>query len=157
MISLIVAHDEQRGIGKDGWMPWHLPQDLAHFKRVTEHHAILMGRTTFAVMKKPLPNRFTYVATRQSDAHYDFDHVAIVHDLDAFLREWQAKDEVLYVSGGAQIYAAALPYAAEMWITKVKGVYAADTYFPEYDVRDYSLEAQEAFPDFTICHYVRQK
>ncbi len=157
MISLIVAHDEQLGIGKDGWMPWHLPQDLAHFKSVTEHHAILMGRTTFEGMKKPLPNRFTYVATKQNDVHYDFEQVAIVHNLDEFLQEWQRKDEVLYVCGGAQIYAAALPYVSEMWITKVKGVFIADTHFPAYDIQEFQLEKQDVYSDFTICQYVKHQ
>ena len=157
MISLIVAHDEQRGIGKDGWMPWHLPQDLAHFKRVTEHHAILMGRTTFAAMKKPLPNRFTYVATRQHDVHYDYEQVAVVYDLNSFLKEWQEKDEILYICGGAQIYTQAMPYVEEMWITKVNGVFPADTHFPAYNVMDYHLEMADSYPEFTICLYVKQK
>lgn len=157
MISLIVAHDEQRGIGKDGWMPWHLPQDLAHFKRITLHHTILMGRTTFAAMKKPLPDRFTFVATQQREVHYDDAQVAVIHDLNAFLTEWQEKDEILYVCGGSQIYAQALPFVEEMWITKVKGVFPADTYFPVYNEAEFDLVEAKSNSDFTICHYVKHK
>lgn len=156
MLSLIVAHDENRGIGKDGWMPWHLPEDLAHFKRITEHHAILMGRTTFAAMKKPLPNRFTYVATRQADFSYDHEQVAVVHDVNALLTAWKQRPETLYVCGGAQIYQQALPFVEEMWITEVKGVYPADTYFPAYDPADYQLLDHVDYATFTIKHYHRR-
>ena len=157
MISLIVAHDEKRAIGKDGWMPWNLPQDLAHFKRVTLNHAILMGKVTFEAMKKPLPKRHTYVATRNSDYVYAHEAVTIVHDLDSFLKQWKDKEECLYVCGGANIYEQALPYADEMWISLVYGEHEADTFFPAYNQEDFIVVSKEELQDFMIIHYRSKK
>lgn len=156
MISLIVAHDEQLAIGKDGWMPWNLPKDLAHFKRVTLNHSILMGKVTFEAMKKPLPKRHTYVATGNSEYHFPHEHVTIIHDLHAFLKEWKNKEECLYVCGGAKIYEQALPYVDEMWISLVYGVHEADTYFPNYERDDFTVVSKEAMEDFMIIHYRRK-
>lgn len=153
MLSLIVAHDEQRIIGKDGWMPWNLPQDLAHFKKTTLNHAILMGKTTFMGMGKPLPKRHTYVATRDLNFHYDHENVTIIHDLPAFFKEWQDKAETLYVCGGAMIYEQALPYVNELWISLVEGTHAGDTYFPYYDPKQYRIVSKEAKEGFVIIHY----
>lgn len=153
MISLIVAHDENMAIGKDGWMPWNLPEDLAHLKKVTSHHAILMGKVTFEGMKKPLPKRHTYVATRNQDYHFDHEDVTIIHDLPSFLTEWKEKSECLYVCGGANIYEQALPYVDEMWISYVYGNHEADTYFPAYQPKDFIVVSKEALKDFMIIHY----
>ena len=76
MISLIVAHDEKLCIGKDGWMPWQLKEDLKRFKEKTLHQHIVMGRTTFEALKKPLPQRTTYVITHQP-LHYEAEHVHV--------------------------------------------------------------------------------
>lgn len=153
MISLIVAHDETRAIGQDGWMPWNLPEDLKHFKRVTLHHDILMGRTTFEAMKKPLPKRHTYVATNNKAYRFDHENVTIIHDLEAFLKEWQSKEETLYICGGAKIYEACIGYADEMWISLVEGKHQADTYFPTYDPKSYIVVSKEKKEGFTIIHY----
>lgn len=156
MISLVVAHDEQRVIGHDGWMPWDLPEDLNHFKKVTLHHAILMGRTTFEAMKQPLPKRHTYVATTNPSYVYEHERVDIVHDLSSFLMEWKQKEEVLYVCGGAKIYEVCLPYVDEMWISLVDGTHDADTYFPSYDETDFIVMSKEAKEGFIIIHYKRK-
>lgn len=153
MISLIVAHDEERAIGKDGWMPWNLPEDLKHFKKVTQHHAILMGRTTFEAMKKPLPKRHTFVATTNPDYTFDHEAVTIVHDLGQFLKQWKKAEEVLYICGGAKIYEACLPYVDEMWISLVTGTHDADTYFPVYHPDEFTIVSKEAKDGFLIVHY----
>ncbi len=153
MLALIVAHDEQRVIGKDGWMPWHLPQDLAHFKRITLGHDILFGRTTFEAMGKPLPKRHTFVATTQFDYTYEHEDVTIVHDLNAFLKERALREDALYVCGGAKIYEQALPYVDELWISLVEGVHEGDTYFPAYAPQDYILISKEGKEGFEILHY----
>lgn len=155
MISLIVAMDKHRLIGKAGWMPWNLKEDLQHFKQVTLNHKIVMGRTTFEGLGKPLANRTTYVLTR-NEKHYDFENVEVIHDLDALCRHYQQSDEQLIICGGAQIYERALPYVTEMWISLVEGDYEGDTYFPVYDPSDFeSLECIEK-NGFTIHHLKRK-
>lgn len=153
MISLVVAHDENLAIGNENWMPWNLPEDLKHFRKTTLHGNILMGRTTFEAMKKPLPNRHTYVVTNNHEFTYSHEDVTIVHDLPALLKQFKQGEETLFICGGAKIYAQALPYVDEMWISLVEGVHEADTYFPSYDPKEYLLITKESKQGFTILHY----
>ena len=156
MISLIVAHDESRCIGKEDWMPWNLPEDLKHFKALTLNKKILMGRKTFEGIKKPLPNRFTYVLTRHVQ-DYGYDNVAIVNNVKTLMEEYAKSEDILYVCGGAQIYDTCLPYVKEMWISLVDGVHEGDTFFPEYDLDEWIVVSKERKVGFTIIHYKRRK
>ncbi len=156
MISLIVAHDEKRGIGYEGWMPWNLPEDLQCFKRLTLHHKIVMGRTTFTSLKKPLPDRFTYVVTNNRQYNVQHPDVCVIHDFHDLLKEYQKKEEVLMICGGASIYEQALPYVDEMWVSLVDGIYDADTYFPFYDVDAFNVESKDRKDGFTLIHYIRK-
>ena len=156
MISLIVAHDEKLCIGKDGWMPWQLKEDLKQFKEKTLHQHIVMGRTTFEALKKPLPQRTTYVITHQP-LHYEAEHVHVINDFKGLLKKYQQCEEVLMICGGAKIYQAALPYVDEMWISLVPGDYAGDTYFPAYDVNEFIVVSKEQFDGFLLIHYRRKE
>lgn len=157
MISLVVAHDEYLAIGNEGWMPWNLPEDLRHFRKVTLHSSIVMGRTTFDVMKKPLPKRHTYVITNNKEYHFNHEDVTITHDFIALLQSFQHRDETLYICGGAKIYTQALSYVDEMWISLVDGKHKADTFFPTYDLDDFIVMSKERKQGFTIIHYIRKK
>lgn len=156
MLSLVVAHDENFAIGKECWMPWHLPEDLQHFRKTTLYSNIVMGRTTFDAMKKPLPKRHTYVVTRDETYTYEHEDVTIVHDLAALLQTFKQKEETLFVCGGAKVYTQALPYVDEMWVSLVEGQHPADTYFPMYDPNDFIVKTKESKQGFTILHYIRK-
>lgn len=156
MISLVVAMGKNRVIGKDGWMPWSLPEDLKFFRSLTLHQHIVMGRTTFETMKKPLPDRFTYVTTRQSDYNLDFENVEVCHDFDLLLKRYKEGSLTLYVCGGAKVYEHALPYVDEMWISLVDDHYEGDTYFPEWDKDAFEVISKEQKTGFTIYHYKRK-
>lgn len=156
MISLVVAHDEQYAIGNENWMPWNLPEDLKHFKKTTLHGNILMGRTTFEAMKKPLPKRHTYVVTHNAEYAYAHEDVSIVHDLMEIIKQFKEKKETLFICGGAKIYTQALPYVDEMWISLVEGKHKADTFFPMYNPADFILKTKESKTGFTILHYVKK-
>lgn len=157
MIHLIVAHGDNRVIGKDGWMPWHLPEDLKVFKEKTLNHDIVMGRTTFEVMKKPLPKRHTYVVTNNKEYSYDHESVTIVNDFDALLASYKESDKDVYICGGAQIYAYALPYVDDMWISLVDEHFEGDTFFPSYSLDDFIIETKEKKKGFTLIHYLRKR
>lgn len=156
MLSLVVAHDKNLLIGKDNWMPWDLPEDLKHFKATTLNHKIIMGRTTFEAMKKPLPKRHTFVITRDTSYTYEHEDVTIINDFDAFLKQCKESEELYIVCGGAQIYTQALPYVDEMWISLVEGDFEGDTFFPSYDVNEFVLATKESKPGFLILHYLRK-
>ena len=157
MISLVVAHGDNYVIGKNGWMPWNLPDDLKCFKKITLDHKIVMGRTTFEGMKKPLPRRHTFVITKDKNYKYEHDNVTVIHDFESLLKEYKDKDEILYICGGAQIYKFALDYVDEMWISLVDEHYDGDTFFPSYDKNQFIIKTMEKKKGFILIHYIRKK
>lgn len=157
MISLVVAHGDNLVIGKDGWMPWNLPEDLKSFRKITLNHDIVMGRTTFDVMKKPLPKRHTYVITNNQNYHFEHVDVTIIHDFDTLLKNYQTEEKDLYICGGAKIYKHALPYVDEMWISLVDEHFEGDTFFPSYNKDDFIVVSIEKKDGFTLIHYRRKR
>ena len=128
-ITIIVATDARRGIGIDNSMPWHLPEDMAHFKRLTSGHTVIMGRKTFDSIGRPLPNRRNIVISR--NAGWSRDGAERVGSLAEAIA--LAGAEPAFVIGGAQIYAQALPLCTELIITEVGAVFDCDAFFPEPD------------------------
>ena len=139
-ISLIVAMTENRVIGLDGAMPWHLSGDLKYFKRVTMGAPIIMGRKTFDSIGRALPGRVNIVITR--DTNYAVEGVNVVHDLGSAIEKASldaannCKDEI-FVIGGAQIYALALAQANRLYLTEIHQTVAGDAYFPEIKTEDW--------------------
>lgn len=156
MISLIVAHGDNLVIGKDGWMPWNLPDDLKMFKEKTLHHDIVMGRTTFEAMKKPLPKRKTFVITNNKEYQYEHENVEVCNDFDALLEKYKKKEEVLFICGGAKIYQHALSHVDDMWISLVDEHYEGDTFFPSYEEEGFVVETKEKRNGYTLIHYIRK-
>ena len=141
MISFLVAMDDHRVIGKDNQLPWHLPADLAHFKQTTSGHPIIMGRKTFASIGRALPNRQNIVITR--DRAFQHDGIIVVHSLAEALAAAHPTGEI-FIIGGAQIYAEALPMADKIYLTLVKINIAGDTFFPAFNDAEWDLVAREA-------------
>ena len=132
IISIIVAVSENNAIGKDGQVPWHLRADLKNFKRVTMGHHLIVGRKTFESIGRPLPGRNMVIVSRNKE--YAAEGCQVVHSLEAALELAQAHDEQeVFVAGGAEIYALALPLATKFYFTRVHTEVEADTYFPEID------------------------
>lgn len=130
MISLIVAHDKNHVIGLNNEMPWHLPGDLAYFKKVTMGKPIIMGRNTFESIGRPLPGRQNIVITRNKQ--YQAARTDVVHSLEAALELVKDEPEIMVI-GGQQIFTEALPLAERLYITKIDHEFEGDTYFPTYE------------------------
>ncbi|KOO48839.1 dihydrofolate reductase [Viridibacillus arvi] len=130
MISLIVAHDENNVIGLNNAMPWHLPGDLAYFKRTTMGKPMIMGRKTFESIGKPLPGRTNIVITR--DEEYAREGIIIVHSLEEALAQAEKESEEIMIIGGEQIFRMTLPMADRLYVTKIEKQYEGDTFFPSY-------------------------
>ncbi len=128
-LSIIVAIDRQRGIGVRNTLPWHLPEDLAHFKRLTTGHPIIMGRKTFDSIGRPLPNRRSIVITR--DAAWRRDGVEAVHSLEEAVA--LAGDAPAFIIGGAQVFDTALAVADQLIVTEIDGQFECDTFFAPVD------------------------
>ncbi len=144
-ITLIAAIGPDRVIGRDGDLPWRLPADLAHFKRMTLGHTVLMGRKTFDSIGRPLPKRRNLVLTGSPDRLPEGVHgVASV----AEAIECAADETELFVIGGAEVYRLFLDSADRLVITEVEGAFTGDTFFPEIDRMNFREVSRIAFePD----------
>jgi dihydrofolate reductase len=128
-LTIVVATDLNNGIGIRNTLPWHLPEDLAHFKRTTSGHAILMGRKTFESIGRPLPNRRNIVITRNTEwQHAGVETAASLQDAAAL-----AQGAPAFIIGGAQIYAEALPLVDRLIITRINQAFDCDAFVPALD------------------------
>jgi dihydrofolate reductase len=128
--SLIVAMSRNGVIGRDNGMPWHLPADLAHFKRITLGHPVIMGRRTRESIGRALPGRRNIVVSRTTG--FVAPGAEVVATLDDAWRAVAGSDEA-FVIGGAQLYAAALPAADRIYLTEIDAEIPGDTTFPPFD------------------------
>lgn len=143
LIQLVVAYSQNRVIGKDNTLPWHLPSDLAHFKRVTLGQPIIMGRKTWESLGRPLPGRPNLVVSR-NDA-YHAEGADVYPDLDAALAACQDVDRVCII-GGEQLFQLALPGAHEIIATEVHAHIDGDTWFPVLDPTQWLETERESQP-----------
>jgi len=129
-LSIIVVADEKNAIGKNGDLLCHLPSDLKYFKRITEHHTIVMGRKTFESLPKgALPNRQNIVLTNDRNAH--FENCVVCHSLDEVWEKCENGKEIFFVGGG-EIYKMMLPQTDKLYLTRIHHTFEdADTFFPE--------------------------
>jgi dihydrofolate reductase len=137
IVSLLVAMDEQRGIGFRGNLPWRLPADLRRFKTLTMGHHLVMGRKTYESIGRPLPGRTMIVLSRNPG--YQPVGCLPAGSLDEGLEiaRHRGEDEV-FVIGGGDVFTQALPIADRIYLTLVHGRVEADTYFPEFDPEDWA-------------------
>jgi dihydrofolate reductase len=138
-ISLIAAVAENGVIGRNGDLPWHLPDDLRWFKQVTMNHAVIVGRRTFESMGKAFPGRRWIVLTR--DPSFRADGAEVVADLQAALAI--AGSGEIFIGGGSAVFAEALPIADRMYLTAVHAVVEGDTRFPLVDFSKWTLEHEQ--------------
>ena len=141
IVSIIVAMSENRVIGKDNALPWHLSEDLKRFKRITTGHTIIMGRKTYESIGKPLPNRVNIVMTR--DERFKPPGTLIVHSLEEAVR--RSKGDEVFIIGGAQIYEEALKRADRIYLTRIHDQIVGDVFFPEFDENEYTITERKDF------------
>ncbi len=142
-----------RVIGRDGELPWHLPADLAFFKRTTSGHPIVMGRKTYESIGRPLPKRRNIVLTR--DPEWSAPGVEVIHRPEDLIR-LPGLDGTVFIIGGAEIYAAFLPRIDELLVTHVHSHHQGDTHFPEFEHAFPHSENIESHPEFTISRWTRR-
>jgi dihydrofolate reductase len=135
-LTLVVAMSRERVIGRAGGLPWHEPEDLKHFKRVTMGHALVMGRRTFESIGRPLPGRRMIVITRRAELALP-PGIERAADLSAALALARETDPAPCVIGGGEIYAQALPLATRLELTLVDRAVEGDTYFPAFDAQEW--------------------
>jgi dihydrofolate reductase len=152
-ITLVAAVGSNGVIGRDGGMPWHLPEDLAHFKRVTMGGVLVMGRKTYDSIGRPLPGRTTIVVTRNPDWHAD--GVRTADSLESALALAGTGREV-FVVGGGEIYRQALSVADRVLLTEVRLAPDGDTTFPSLDAGGWAETSREKGEGFDFVTYERR-
>jgi len=147
----IAAMAQNRVIGRANQIPWHLPEDFQWFKQLTTGHILVMGRRTFESIGKPLPQRETVVLSRSD---FQFPGVRTVPDFASL--DLESDPRQLFICGGAQVYAQALPRCSDLYLTLVKRVVEGDTFFPAFEGRFELVAKLRDTPEFDILHYVNR-
>lgn len=127
--------DENRVIGKENQLPWHLPEDLKFFKRVTMGHPIAMGRKTHESIGRVLPGRENIIITRQKG--YESEGCTVFYSIEDFVKYCREQSDEIFVIGGAEIFKETFPYADRLYITHIHEKFAGDTFFPEFDPKQW--------------------
>ena len=141
IVSLIVAMEENRGIGRDNRVPWHLGDDLYLFKKNTMGHHLVMGRKTYESIGRPLPGRTMIVLSRQAKiATPGILKAASLEEALQIAR--QAQDDEVFIIGGGEVFAQALPLARRIYLTQVHARIACDTFFPEIDLDHWQVRRE---------------
>ena len=148
MITIIAAAAENDALGKDGNIPWHLPDDFKRFKKLTTGHHIIMGRKTWESFPKPLPNRTHVVITRNKN--YKANNAIVVNSLEDALTYCQEEDHT-FIIGGGEIYKLGMPYATHIELTRVHNEYEADAFFPKINTDHWKL-TKSTFHDIDNSH-----
>lgn len=142
MLKILVAFDENRVIGKNNALIWHLPADLKRFKALTTGHVIIMGRKTYESIGRPLPNRTTIVISRQQDLN--IEGVILAHSVEeAILKAKSISRDDIFIVGGAEIYQLSLPLADQILVTQLHDIFEGDAFFPEISPAIWEVTEQE--------------
>ena len=146
----IAAMAENRVIGRGSRIPWHLPEDFKWFKQLTMGHVLVMGRKTFESIGRPLPGRETIVISRSQFTH---PGVRVISSLDQI--DLSVEPREVFICGGAQIYALALPLCSDLYLTLVKGDVEGDVVFPPFEEMFRFEKVLLERPGFEVSHYRR--
>jgi dihydrofolate reductase len=139
-ISIVVAASENLVIGYKNALPWHISEDLKHFKQITINHSVVMGRKTFESIGKPLKERRNIVISR--DGTLKIEGAEVVNSLDEAIHRTKNENEI-FIIGGEQIYKIAMPIATHMHITKVYNNIKGDAFFPAFDENEWKILTQK--------------
>ncbi|ADC87610.1 dihydrofolate reductase [Staphylococcus lugdunensis] len=157
-LSILVAHDQQRVIGYNNDLPWHLPNDLKHVKKLSTGNTLVMGRGTFESIGKPLPNRRNVVLTHNQN--FQHDGVDVIHSID----EIYNLPGHVFIFGGQSLFDKMIDKVDDMYITVLEGKFKGDTFFPPYTFEEWEVASSEegvldeknTIPH-TFLHLVRRK
>lgn len=141
ILSIITAMDNNRLIGQNNALPWHLPEDLAFFKKTTLNKPIIMGRKTFESIGRPLPGRTNIIVSRNNN--YSVEGCVVLDGIESVL-DYCKNDEEIMLIGGASLYEQWLPHAHQMYITLIDDEFEGDAWFPDYQPNNWKTEWSES-------------
>ncbi len=152
MIAIIAALTRRNVIGKEGRLPWNIPDDLKNFKRLTDGKTVIMGRKTFDSIGKPLPNRHNIVVSRDLAPQ---DGIEVCRSFDEAIEAAEKHGTDIFIIGGSAMYQAALPITDRLYLSWVKKDYDGDAFFPRFDETEWSIIEEKDHPDFIFKAYRR--
>ncbi len=153
-MTLIAAIADNGVIGKDNSMPWHVSEDLGHFKKITTGGVLIMGRKTFeSIGCRTLPNRPHVIVSRTFP---ETPGVDVCRTFEAALKKARSYGKPVFSAGGAEIYRQSIPHTNRMYLSRIRGNYDGDTCFPEFDESEWRLVEEEKRAEFTLCVYERR-
>jgi dihydrofolate reductase len=141
-LSIIVAMDRNRVIGKGDALPWHISEDLKHFKKITMGKPIIMGRKTHESIGRPLPGRENIILTR--DTSYQPEGCTVLHSMEEIIQHCKNVQEVM-ITGGAEIYNLSFEKVTQLYLTEVHAEIEGDTFFPKFDRSKWKEVSREDF------------
>src|SRR5262249_43978628 len=145
IISAIVAMSENRVIGDNNQLPWHLPADLKHFKTLTSGHPILMGRKTYESIGRPLPNRTNIIITRNHA--FQAPGCIVIKSIDEAIESAMSKgSDEIFIIGGAEVYKQLMPNIERIYLTIVHEIFEGDAFFPELNPSEW-VEKEKVMHD----------
>jgi len=147
MIAIIAGMTKNRVIGMDNKLPWHIPDDLQNFKKMTTGRPIIMGRNTYNSIGRPLPNRHNIVVSFTGEPIAGCDICTTIPNAIATAHSYH---QDAFIIGGASIYAQTLPLADTMYLSLIKKDYPGNIYFPEYDTEQWEQANSQEFDEFTF-------
>lgn len=156
MTAIIAAYTKKsRVIGKNGKIPWNIPDDMHRFKRLTTGNAVIMGRKTFESIGKPLPGRQNIIVSNTQT--FTAENCLTVRSLEEAFKAGRARNYTnCFICGGEQIYAAALPYCDRLYLTEIEAEYDGDTFFPPLDENRYKTVEIEQRPLYTYRTLIKR-
>ncbi len=159
MLSLIVAFGKNQVIGKDNAMPWHYPEDLKYFKRITTGHKVVMGANTFHsildCLNQPFPNRENVIITHEK-IEKNYENVIYFDNLDVIINKYKDSEEEVFIAGGASIYEQMLEHCNKLYITHIDKEFEGDAHFPKIDYSKFDKISSNVLGDLDFCVYERR-
>ncbi len=152
-VVLVAARASNGVIGLHGDIPWKIPADFAHFKRVTVGHPLVLGRTTFEGIGRPLPDRQSIVVTR--DPAWSYEGVLVARSVAEAIELGAGLDDTVMVGGGAQVYRDAIGIATQQILTEVHATPEGDTHYPDFDESSWSETHRETHLDHLPAYEIR--
>lgn len=154
IVSLIAAVSDNNVIGNKGKIPWHISEDFRHFKKITSGHCVVMGQNTYLSLGKPLPDRTNIILSL--DPKFTAPGCFIFNSPEKALDYAENSGEAeCFIIGGGQIYKLFINLADKIYLTRVRGNFPGDTYFPEINMSEWNTETFEKHPDFEFLELTR--
>jgi len=153
-IIAVAAMTKKRVIGKDNWLPWKIPEELAHFRKITQNGVVIMGGATYRSINRPMPDRVNIVISRTMQ---DIPGVIVKPAVNEALQEAKRYHKPIFIIGGSQIFEQTMSFLDKMYLSFIKKEYEGDIYFPEWDEDLWEIEKKEDHPEFEFVIFKRRK